>query len=66
MLDPELLFRKPGYLMDVALGVDERGKAERWRLPLLEDCDELIRGEAKQATGQVSATGPGQRHGLYL
>ena len=26
---------------------------ERWRLLLLEDCDELIRGEAKQSTGQA-------------
>jgi hypothetical protein len=26
---------------------------EKWRLLLLEDCDELIRGEAKQHTGQA-------------
>ena len=28
-------------------------KHEKWRLLLLEDCDELIRGEAKQHTGQA-------------
>src|SRR5215472_7789996 len=47
VLDPEVLFSEPGYLMDVAIGYDlgeEDGPA--WRLLLLEDCDELIRGEA--------------------
>jgi hypothetical protein len=54
VLDPERLFAEPAYLMDTALGIDgdeEGGK--RWRLLLLEDCDELIRGEAKQNTGQA-------------
>ncbi|GAA2352346.1 DUF5925 domain-containing protein [Dactylosporangium salmoneum] len=54
VLDPERLFAEPAYLMDTALGVDgddEGGR--RWRLLLLEDCDELVRGEAKQATGQA-------------
>lgn len=53
VLDPEALFSQPHYLMDVALGVDEGDEGERWRLLLLEDCDELIRGEAKQASGQA-------------
>ncbi len=65
VLDPEKLFNSPAYLMEVALGEDgddsdeevtvgEDGyKGRRWRLLLLEDCDELIRGEAKAATGQA-------------
>ena len=38
--------------MDVAIGHDGDDD-EQWRLLLLEDCDELIRGEAKQSTGQA-------------
>ena len=59
VLDPERLFADPGYLMTVAVGVqDDDGddgddEPRRWRLLLLEDCDELIRGEAKQSTGQA-------------
>jgi hypothetical protein len=55
VLDPERLFNDIGYLMDIAIGEDtnsEDGK-ERWRLLLLEDCDELIRGEARAASGQA-------------
>ncbi|WP_242884492.1 DUF5925 domain-containing protein [Actinomadura litoris] len=51
VLDPEALFGTPSYLMEVAVG-DEEEKDRRWRLLILEDCDELIRGEAKQSTGQ--------------
>ncbi|WP_433256185.1 DUF5925 domain-containing protein [Streptosporangium sp. CA-135522] len=50
VLDPEHLFNSPGYLMEVAVGSDEDG--EKWRLLVLEDCDELIRSGAKEATGQ--------------
>ena len=51
VLDPESLFGEPGYLMEVVL--DDGGREEdRWRLLVLEDCDELIRAGAKQATGQ--------------
>ncbi|MEV4315348.1 DUF5925 domain-containing protein [Actinocrispum sp. NPDC049592] len=50
VLDPERLFDDPAYLMEVALGYDNE---DQWRLLLLEDCDELIRGEAKQSTGQA-------------
>ena len=56
VLDPEVLFNQPGYLMDVAVGHDEDQDEDdkpRWRLLLLEDCDELIRGEAKQSAGQA-------------
>ncbi|WP_432831063.1 DUF5925 domain-containing protein [Dactylosporangium sp. CA-092794] len=57
VLDPERLFADPAYLMDSALGADgdDASGRRRWRLLLLEDCDELIRGEAKQATGQALA-----------
>ncbi|WP_203719109.1 DUF5925 domain-containing protein, partial [Asanoa siamensis] len=58
VLDPEALFASPAYLMEVALSSsgdcrcpDKRH--DKWRLLLLEDCDELIRGEAKQNTGQA-------------
>jgi hypothetical protein len=65
VLDPEKLFNDPAYLMEVALGDDNcddtdeettgegETPAKRWRLLLLEDCDELIRSEAKSATGQA-------------
>ena len=61
VLDPEALFSDPGYLMEVAIGAeirdDDGGEAKkdprRWRLLVLEDCDELIRGEAKQSAGQA-------------
>ncbi len=53
VLDPERLFSDPGYLMDLALGADGGEAGERWRLLLLEDCDELIRGEAKHTAGQA-------------
>jgi hypothetical protein len=54
VLDPEVLFNSPGYLMDVAMGYDDDDdETPKWRLLVLEDCDELIRGEAKQAAGQA-------------
>jgi hypothetical protein len=53
VLDPEVLFSNPGYLMEVAIGVDTYDETKRrWRLLVLEDCDELIRGSAKESTGQ--------------
>ncbi|MGW7517463.1 DUF5925 domain-containing protein [Streptomyces sp. NPDC054796] len=55
VLDPEHLFNNIGYLMDIAIGADDSDEddEQRWRLLLLEDCDELIRGEAKHAAGQA-------------
>jgi hypothetical protein len=54
VLDPEHLFNNIGYLMDIAIGADDSDpEQQRWRLLLLEDCDELIRGEAKHAAGQA-------------
>ncbi|WUH94255.1 DUF5925 domain-containing protein [Streptomyces sp. NBC_00433] len=53
VLDPERLFNDVGYLMDIAIGEDDGSAGGRWRLLLLEDCDELIRGQAKHQTGQA-------------
>jgi hypothetical protein len=54
VLDPEALFNDPSYLMEVAVG-DEDSDSHRWRLLLIEDCDELITAGAKQASGQAMA-----------
>jgi hypothetical protein len=51
VLDPERLFSDPAYLMSVALGSGDDDEP-RWRLLMLEDCDELISGEAKASAGQ--------------
>ncbi|HET9518025.1 MAG TPA: DUF5925 domain-containing protein, partial [Actinoplanes sp.] len=48
VLDPERLFGDPAYLMNVALGGGD--DEPRWRLLMLEDCDELISGQAKAST----------------
>ena len=55
VLDPDVLFGSPSYLLQVALGADDRSDdgEERWRLMLLEDCDELVRAEAKSNSGQA-------------
>lgn len=54
VLDPEVLFASPGYLMEVAVGEENGDQSKRrWRLLILEDCDELIRGDAKSSTGQA-------------
>ena len=61
VLDPERLLEEPSYLMQVALGdddeYDERSSAEapQHRLLVLEDCDEMIRADAKSAVGQSLA-----------
>jgi hypothetical protein len=54
VLDPERLFGDAGYLTSLVLGEDDEDDA-RWRLLLLEDCDELIRAGAKAGTGQALA-----------
>ncbi|MBB1246944.1 AAA family ATPase [Streptomyces durbertensis] len=54
VLDPERLFNDVSYLMGLAVGEDgPEDDGGRWRLLVLEDCDELIRGEAKHAAGQA-------------
>lgn len=51
VLDPERLLSEPGYLLEVVMGEGQEDR--RWRLLILEDCDELIRGEAKHTAGQA-------------
>ncbi|MCB5164619.1 DUF5925 domain-containing protein [Streptomyces bambusae] len=53
VLDPENLFSSSGYLLDTALN---RGPEHSpWRALVLEDCDELLRSDAKRAAGQSMA-----------
>jgi len=52
LLDPDRLLANPGYLMSVALG-EESGHPQGQRMLVLEDCDELIRAEAKAGAGQA-------------
>lgn len=54
IIDPERLFAEPAYLTEVVIGDTDDDDA-MWRLLLLEDCDELIRADAKRATGQSLA-----------
>jgi hypothetical protein len=57
VLDPEIMFHNPGYLLDVVMGADadddDDDSGPRWRLLILEDCDELISGQAKETSGQA-------------
>jgi hypothetical protein len=57
VLDPEVLLASPGYLLQVVMGAEyghgSNADGRKWRLLILEDCDELVRGGAKQATGQA-------------
>jgi hypothetical protein len=54
VLDPEIMFSEPGYLMDVVIGYeDDDEDTLPWRLLLLEDCDELIRAEAGQPLSRL-------------
>ncbi len=55
VLDPEQLFEHPAYLLEVGLGSEDHDDGDRWRLLVLEDCDELIRPSAKSQTGQSLA-----------
>ncbi|GAB3220234.1 hypothetical protein GCM10027447_04410 [Glycomyces halotolerans] len=62
VLDPEAFFADPSYLMEVIIGsemdihlAEDGPRGDGWRLMILEDCDELIRGEAKEASGQSLA-----------
>lgn len=55
IVDPERFLGEAGYLMSVLLGADDHDDeddAPRWRLIVLEDADELLRADAKRATGQ--------------
>jgi hypothetical protein len=52
VLDPERLLGSAAYLTRFLLGGDD-DDGSTWRLVVLEDCDELIRAEAKEGTGQA-------------
>ena len=64
VVDPERLFKDSGYLLQVLLNEDQyeympededddgEPSPRPWRLLLIEDCDELIRSDAKSETGQ--------------
>ena len=72
VLDPERLMKESAYLMGVALGEDrDDEELDRWRLIILEDCDELIRPTAKEGEGQnlgrlLNITDGLPGHGLKL
>ncbi len=57
VLDPERLLNSPGYLLQVVMGAEyghgSNADRRRWRLLILEDCDELVRGGAKASAGQA-------------
>lgn len=47
--DPENFFGNASYMMEVMLNA---GRTEEWRLFIVEDCDELVKADAKARTGQ--------------
>jgi hypothetical protein len=54
VLDTDRLLGDPAYLMDVAgHKEDDDDDSPDWRLIILEDCDELIRSDAKRGAGQA-------------
>lgn len=53
VIDPEMLFTDPSYLTTVVLGEQRQDEARRWRLLVLEDCNELVGADAKQDSGQA-------------
>jgi hypothetical protein len=57
VMDPEALFGSPGYLLQVVMGAEyghgSNADRRKWRLLILEDCDELVRGGAKASAGQA-------------
>ena len=57
IVDADRLFGSPAYLLDVIMSRPQpvpgiRNPKRPWRLLIVEDCDELIRADAKNATGQ--------------
>jgi hypothetical protein len=59
VIDPDRMLGVSSYLVHVALSGERHGPSHtedgtpRWRLLILEDCDELVRSDAKAATGQA-------------
>jgi hypothetical protein len=52
VLDPENAFGNSGYLLNISLGDVDNETSGRFRLLILEDCDELIAAPAKDRSGQ--------------
>ena len=57
VVDPDRFLDDAGYLMSVLLRADDHhdeddDAAARWRLIVIEDADELLRADAKRASGQ--------------
>jgi Domain of unknown function (DUF5925)/ATPase family associated with various cellular activities (AAA) len=47
VLDNDRLFHDPSYVLDEVLGEDDDDeRSDRWKLIVLEDCDELLRSQA--------------------
>jgi hypothetical protein len=47
VLDNDRLFADPSYILDEVLGEDDdENRGERWKLIVLEDCDELLRSQS--------------------
>ena len=60
VIDSEHAFKSTAYLMAILLGDDDdhdddKATRTRWRMLVLEDCDELLRVDAKKNTGQSLA-----------
>jgi energy-coupling factor transporter ATP-binding protein EcfA2 len=53
VLDPDRFFGDPSYLLAAAVDGDDDEDEKRWRCFVLEDCDELLAGDGKQAQGQA-------------
>jgi hypothetical protein len=54
VLDPDRLLSDSAYLMDVIAATTEEGDDERkWRMLVLEDCDDVIRANAKVETARL-------------
>ena len=49
--DPEQLFSRPQYLLDVAGATSHTVEDARWRLVVAEDCDEYLRADARARAG---------------
>lgn len=57
VVDPEVLYGDSAYLTAVLLEEEESEAMDtpRWRLLVIEDCDELVRADAKKEAGQALA-----------
>jgi hypothetical protein len=51
VLDPEQLFSRPQYLLEVAGATSLADEDGQWRLVVAEDCDEYLRADARARAG---------------